>query len=106
MSDMTTLVNFTEHFLYYQYTEFKDGIGQFHMLKYRSNANHIEVSCKNLFASYSPNGQEYARGSTTYSPQQFQRDFGVPLKATKRHIPALCEIILQKFTLKIYSSPL
>jgi hypothetical protein len=103
---MTTVINISDNYLYYQYTEFKENIGQFHLLKYRSNANHIEINIKNIFQTYTPAGEQFVRGTIIYSPQQFLRDFSIPLKTSKRHLGAFSELILQKFSLKIYLSPL
>ena len=47
-----------------------------------------------------------ARGVGIYSPQQFQKDFSLVLKHSRRYLGALSEIILQKFILKEYENPL
>lgn len=53
---MTTVSNLSEDYVYYQYTEFKDEIGQFNTVKYRSNINQIEINIKNIFKTYTPAG--------------------------------------------------
>lgn len=47
-----------------------------------------------------------AKGVSMYSPQQFQKDFSLVLKHSRRYLGALSEIILQKYILKEYENPL
>lgn len=102
LSEISTVINFSETYHYYQYTEFKEGFGQFFKLKYRSNANHIEVDLMNNFKTHTPQGEMFAKGSTLYSPQEFARDFGVNLKIIRKQLPAFSHLIAQKYYLKVF----
>jgi len=61
---------------------------------------------KNTFETYTPNGLSKAKGNTIYPPQHFLRDFGISLKMGKRYLPAFAHIIVQKYYLKTFDTPI
>jgi len=61
---------------------------------------------RNTYKTHSSTGLRMAKGVIMYSPQQFQKDFSLVLRHSRRYLGALSEIILQKFILKEYESPL
>ena len=106
LSTLTTSFNLESNHSYYHYTEYEDQKGQFYQVRYRSNINVIEVTTHNSYKTYSLEGTIKAKGNQLYMPQHFQRDFGLHLKTARKHLWAFAQLIVEKYTLQTFDSPI
>jgi hypothetical protein len=82
---------------YYKYIDLGTEKGRVYDLRYRANANHIELNIRNTFKTYTPEGLDYVRGNIIISPQQFFKDFGIGLKYARKSMSAYFNLLVGRY---------